>query len=70
MYVSHSRGIYCAFSHCYINVRKKFNSYKNIIPFNSKIKSKNQRLHRKKKLEDELAWCEGREEPPAQCSKF
>ena len=40
-HVSHLRGIYCAFSHCYINViRKKFNSYKYIIPFNSKIKSK------------------------------
>ena len=47
--MSQSRGIYCAFDDHYINVREEFDRYKYIISFNSKIKTKNKRFHRKKK---------------------
>ena len=47
--MSRLKGIHYTFSHYYINVREEFDHYEYITCFNSKIKSKHKRFHRKKK---------------------
>ena len=69
-YMSQLRGIYGTFGHHYINVREKFNRYKYIISFNSKIKGKNQGFHRNEKRMINWHGVKEEREISAQCSKY